>query len=152
MAASLAGALSLLSRESTGESTGQLLIPNWVMAINAKGVFLGTRVAIPEMRKSARPLSLERPGNQSSQPGLGRGHYLHPHGAGLPVPFGCAQGRLWWSSWTGTAGTCWPGSATSALKLSSCPDLMETSTSQDTTSLILKPTIRGDRPISVRPG
>ena len=47
MAASLARARSLLSMESTG----QLLIPNWVMAINAKGVFLGTRVAIPEMRR-----------------------------------------------------------------------------------------------------
>ena len=48
MAASLARARSLLSMESTG----QLLIPNWVMAINAKGVFLGTRVAMPQMRKA----------------------------------------------------------------------------------------------------
>ena len=62
MAASLARARSLLSMESTG----QLLIPNWVMAINAKGVFLGTRVAIPEMRKAGGGSII----NISSQLGL----------------------------------------------------------------------------------
>ena len=48
------------------ESTGQLLIPNWVMAINATGVFLGTRVAIPEMRKAGGGSII----NISSQLGL----------------------------------------------------------------------------------
>ncbi len=53
-----------------------------------------------------RDLSLSAEGSGgligSTRSGL-CGHHLHPHGEGLSC--------TWWPSWTGTAGTCWPGSS-----------------------------------------